>query len=216
MGAYLSTTTTSPQIVAAGGDVAVALAVISPSAGNFYLYMEQYTAALALIPGSGAYLFQAAVGGAYVNSAIQVTTRTRAAAGVTEAVAATLTVINTDCYTYLYLMQRGATVIAGAFAVGTEYEITSIGTTDFTLIGATANTVGLEFTATGGGAGTGTATPPPDPANDTRVDFVVVALQATSDVTLGGIDISSLMNMMITMMIVVMMMKMMMGAFKTS
>jgi hypothetical protein len=51
-----------------------------------------------------------------------------------------------------------STVTAGSFAVGTEYTIASIGTTDFTAIGAASNTVGVVFTATGVGTGTGTAT----------------------------------------------------------
>ncbi len=46
---------------------------------------------------------------------------------------------------------------AGSFVVGKEYSITEIGTTNFTLIGASANTVGLRFTATGVGSGTGKA-----------------------------------------------------------
>jgi hypothetical protein len=46
---------------------------------------------------------------------------------------------------------------AGAFVVGREHIIQSIGTTDFTLIGAASNTVGLKFTPTGVGTGTGTA-----------------------------------------------------------
>lgn len=52
-----------------------------------------------------------------------------------------------------------ASVTAGAFVVGQGYTITAIGTTDFTLIGASSNTVGVKFTATGVGAGTGTALP---------------------------------------------------------
>lgn len=51
-----------------------------------------------------------------------------------------------------------STVTAGSFAVGTEYTIASVGTTDFTAIGASSNTVGVVFTATGAGSGTGTAT----------------------------------------------------------
>ena len=46
---------------------------------------------------------------------------------------------------------------AGTFTVGLSYRILSIGTTDFTLIGAASNTVGSTFTATGAGSGTGTA-----------------------------------------------------------
>lgn len=47
--------------------------------------------------------------------------------------------------------------IAGSFVAGRYYKISSIGTTDFTLIGATSNMVGLVFLATGVGTGTGTA-----------------------------------------------------------
>lgn len=49
-------------------------------------------------------------------------------------------------------------VPAGGFAPGTLYTIATIGTTDFTAVGAASNTVGATFTATGPGAGTGTAT----------------------------------------------------------
>ena len=47
--------------------------------------------------------------------------------------------------------------VAGSFVVGNTYKIVSVGTTDFTLIGASANTVGVIFNATGVGTGTGTA-----------------------------------------------------------
>lgn len=52
---------------------------------------------------------------------------------------------------------NGATTAAGAFAIGTMYIIVTIGTTNYTLIGAASNTVGTVFAATGVGAGTGTA-----------------------------------------------------------
>lgn len=51
-----------------------------------------------------------------------------------------------------------ASVPAGEFIVGRRYRIFTIGTTDFTLIGAPSNTVGTIFTATGVGIGTGVAT----------------------------------------------------------
>lgn len=51
----------------------------------------------------------------------------------------------------------GDPVAAGSFIVGQRYVILTVGTTDFTLIGASANTVNLPFTATGVGAGSGTA-----------------------------------------------------------
>jgi len=52
----------------------------------------------------------------------------------------------------------GSTVNSGSFVAGTEYTILTVGTTDFTLIGASSNTVGVVFTATGVGSGNGTAT----------------------------------------------------------
>lgn len=49
------------------------------------------------------------------------------------------------------------TVVAGSFVVGEEYSISSVGSTDFTTIGASANTIGVNFTATGVGSGSGEA-----------------------------------------------------------
>ena len=51
-----------------------------------------------------------------------------------------------------------STVNSGSFVIGTQYTIATIGTTNFVSIGASANTVGIVFTATGVGSGTGTAT----------------------------------------------------------
>ena len=48
-------------------------------------------------------------------------------------------------------------VDAGNFVIGQQYEIKTVGTTDFTAIGASANTVGQVFVATGVGSGTGDA-----------------------------------------------------------
>jgi hypothetical protein len=55
--------------------------------------------------------------------------------------------------------RRGAapTITAGSFVVARRYKIKTVGTTDFTAIGASANTVGVSFVATGVGAGTGDA-----------------------------------------------------------
>lgn len=53
--------------------------------------------------------------------------------------------------------EQGYSVTAGAFIVGENYLITSVGSTNFVSIGATSNTVGVYFTATGVGSGTGTA-----------------------------------------------------------
>lgn len=46
---------------------------------------------------------------------------------------------------------------AGGFTVGQQYKIVAVGSTNFTLIGASSNTVGVVFTATGSGTGSGTA-----------------------------------------------------------
>ena len=48
---------------------------------------------------------------------------------------------------------------ATALTAHTPYTISTLGTTDFTLIGASSNTVGLQFVATGAGTGTGSCVP---------------------------------------------------------
>ena len=56
------------------------------------------------------------------------------------------------------LALTNATIVpATALIIGNIYEIRSLGTTDFTLSGATTNVVGSIFTATATGSGTGTA-----------------------------------------------------------
>ena len=57
-----------------------------------------------------------------------------------------------------FVFNRTTTSTAGSFLIGTIYTITTVGSTNFTLIGASANTVGVVFTCTGAGSGTGTAT----------------------------------------------------------
>ena len=49
------------------------------------------------------------------------------------------------------------TTNAGSFVTGETYEIETVGTTDFTAIGAASNTIGVQFTAIGAGSGTGVA-----------------------------------------------------------
>ena len=62
---------------------------------------------------------------------------------------------------WVSVAQGRLTVIetAGSFVVGRAYQITTLGSTVFTSIGATVNIVGTYFVATGTGSGTGTATP---------------------------------------------------------
>ena len=54
---------------------------------------------------------------------------------------------------------------AGSFTRGATYTILTVGTTDFTAIGASSNTIGVTFVATGAGSGTGTA------VLDTLIEF---------------------------------------------
>lgn len=52
---------------------------------------------------------------------------------------------------------NGYLTSAGSFKTGQQYKIVAVGSTDFTLIGAASNTVGVVFTATSAGTGSGTA-----------------------------------------------------------
>jgi filamentous hemagglutinin family protein len=76
--------------------------------------------------------------------------------GLTYGVAAT------NVYTGIYTTPQ---LSAGSFSTNTYYVINSLGTTDFTLIGASSNTVGTQFKATGAGTGTGTAITANSPTN---------------------------------------------------
>ena len=49
-----------------------------------------------------------------------------------------------------------STIVATALVVGSKYRIITVGSTDFTLVGAASNTVGVVFTATNVGLGSGT------------------------------------------------------------
>jgi len=49
-----------------------------------------------------------------------------------------------------------STIAATALVVGSKYRIITVGSTDFTLVGAASNTVGVVFTATNVGLGSGT------------------------------------------------------------
>lgn len=90
---------------------------------------------------------------------------------------------------------------AGTFVIGKVYEIVVVGTTDFTLIGAASNTVGVQFTATGVGTGDGTAKSIASIGNGTiagtyfrngaTTTFVVeLTVGSTTDLGTGGIRVS--------------------------
>jgi hypothetical protein len=57
----------------------------------------------------------------------------------------------------LYYYYAFPIITAGAFNIGGTYTIVTVGTTNFVAIGASANTIGVVFVATGVGSGTGTA-----------------------------------------------------------
>lgn len=54
-----------------------------------------------------------------------------------------------------FVLVEGAPVNATAFVAGTIYKISTVGTTDFTLVGAPNSDLNTFFTATGAGTGTG-------------------------------------------------------------
>ena len=100
-----------------------------------------------------------------VDSATQVTLTTRAltaASSLTYKLSPTTAVVSGDGYLadspkVITGIAYQNTVTAGSFTIGKTYTIQTVGTTSFTSIGASANTVGITFVATGVGSGTGTA-----------------------------------------------------------
>jgi hypothetical protein len=89
----------------------------------------------------------------------------------------------------------------GALLVGVTYQINSVGTTDFTLIGAVSNTVGVVFTSTGTGSGTGTVLLPNFPQTHVKgwayLDGTLYVMDANSNIygtstlaygAIGGLD----------------------------
>lgn len=71
---------------------------------------------------------------------------------------ATITTSSAHGYTNGQTVTITATANATALTSGALVTILTVGTTDFTAIGAASNTVGISFTATGAGTGTGTVT----------------------------------------------------------
>lgn len=78
------------------------------------------------------------------------------AVGTGDGVTATIPVFAQTIPTYL---SSTSSTASGNFTTGNQYKISFVGNTDFTLIGASANTVGVKFIATGPGVAgqTGTA-----------------------------------------------------------
>ena len=107
---------------------------------------------------------------------------------------------------FLVRMVFDQNIAAGNFVTGHKYKIVSVGNTDFTAIGASSNTVGLDFTATGAGSGTGTASESPNELNvwtgmgDLTYDsetytgvgdlLSISEIKETSDVSATGINVA--------------------------
>jgi hypothetical protein len=78
------------------------------------------------------------------------------------------------------------TLTAGSFVIGNVYKILTVGTTNFTLIGAASNAVGTIFTATGVGTGTGTALGGIIPLQTYYVKTIIDGNEFSISATSGG------------------------------
>jgi hypothetical protein len=77
----------------------------------------------------------------------------------------------------------GATINATALVAGNWYTIAVVGSTDFTLVGAASNTVGVFFKATGVGTGSGTATIVPSQYVVSSVNYTTKQILFTTTFT---------------------------------
>lgn len=102
MGDNLSTDLASAISFSAGGLVSGALTMKAPEDGTYYVLVEQYTSALAFLPGTRSYLYQAVADGTGVNSTVNYTTY-ELVEDEEEDVNFNLTLAYTDCYLYLFL-----------------------------------------------------------------------------------------------------------------
>tara|TARA_R100000093_G_scaffold25059_2_gene14192 strand:- start:9 stop:878 length:870 start_codon:yes stop_codon:yes gene_type:complete len=84
---------------------------------------------------------------------------------------------------------------AGSFVVGKYYTILTVGNTSFTGIGASANTVGVIFKATGVGSGTGTANVETVPwILGTEFETILYAACAVGSTFLGDVEMEQKFN----------------------
>ena len=83
-------------------------------------------------------------------------------------------------------------VTSGSFVAGTQYTIETIGTTDFTSVGASSNEEGIIFTAIDGGPVGGGGTARPSVVNGTaKLRWAGVRATAVSSITVGGVKINN-------------------------
>jgi hypothetical protein len=69
----------------------------------------------------------------------------------------TIAALSSPSIKYAEFIRLTTSANAGSFLIGNSYTIQFVGTTNFVAIGASSNTVGVTFVATGVGAGTGIA-----------------------------------------------------------
>ncbi len=77
----------------------------------------------------------------------------------TPQVSTSMVTLNEDNFYPTSTLSNPAPIPVGSLQNGIRYMILSVGTTDFTTVGAASNTVGLNFVATGPASGTGVAIP---------------------------------------------------------
>ena len=112
---------------------------------------------LMIVDGVSGYIYQPTTGDlpySKVSATITITETltTRKTGQIIEVIGDNYNVFNND-YTVQLIQASAATLV-----VGTEYVIQSVGTSNFVLVGAAANEVGVVFTATGTTTGTGVCT----------------------------------------------------------
>lgn len=123
-------------------------------------YNRNYTAINNIISGFGGapvFTYGGPVDGMHINSNLYYNNGHSNTTWINGNVVTNLLELNTVSSDPLFNNGTGNTVTAGSFTATKKYTIKTIGTTNFTSIGATSNTVGLQFAATGVGTGTGTA-----------------------------------------------------------
>ena len=92
----------------------------------------------------------------------------------------TIAALSSPSINYGEFVRLTTSANAGGFVIGNTYTIQVVGTTDFVAIGASSNTVGVTFAATGVGSGTGVA------------GNVYTFCNAATAITVSGITFSNL------------------------
>lgn len=94
---------------------------------------------------------------------------------------------------YNSLTESGGQTKTGSFVIGVSYTISIVGDTDFTLIGAASNTIGIVFTATGVGGGTTGYAYPNNINGNTAIGYQALTANTvgTSNTAVGYLSLSA-------------------------